>query len=63
MTNKDRLVEGDIAIVTKSNGRQYVGIWTLAPGIDWFWREVPDAIGDALWNHDVSYKVIGRVSI
>lgn len=30
--------EGDIAIVTTKSGYQYVGVYTYAPGIDYYWR-------------------------
>ena len=52
--------EGDIAIVTTKSGKQYVGVWTLAPGIDYFWRRlVPKPKINSLVDPDVDFEVIG----
>lgn len=55
--------EGDIALVTQRDGTQYVGVYTLAPGIDYFWRPVIRGTGGhQLVNPDVAHEVIGRVT-
>lgn len=54
--------EGDIAVVTKESGKQFVGVYTLAPGIDYYWKPVIEGTGgNALLDPDVSAEVIGRV--
>lgn len=33
--------EGDIGVVTTKSGYTYLAQWTLAPGIDYYWRPLP----------------------
>jgi hypothetical protein len=56
--------EGDIALVTTRSGKQYVGVWTLAPGIDYFWSRVTNKPKiNSLIDPDVSYEIIGHASV
>ena len=51
---------GDIAVVTTQSGKQYVGVWTLAPGIDYFWRRlVSKPKINSLVDPDVSFEITG----
>jgi hypothetical protein len=55
--------EGDIAVVRTKSGRRYVGIYTLAPGIDYFWNPVISGTApSALNDPDVAWVVIGKTS-
>ncbi len=52
--------EGDIAIVTTESGHKYVGIYTLAPGIDYFWSPIIEGTGtNQFTDPDKSFEVIG----
>lgn len=54
--------EGDMAIVTQKDGSRYMGVYTLAPGIDYYWRSIfPDDGYDQLVNPDVSAEIVGHV--
>lgn len=60
--NHKRAEEGDIAIVTTVKGRQYVGVYTLAPGIDYFWNAVVKGTApNPLIDPEYTYEVIGRI--
>jgi hypothetical protein len=59
-TELSNLEEGDIAIVTTKSGRRFVAVWTLAPGIDYFWHPVIHGTApSALKDPDVGFVVIG----
>lgn len=52
--------EGDIAIVTTESGHRYVGVYTLATGIDYFWNPVIKGTGtNQFTDPDKSVEVIG----
>lgn len=54
--------EGDIAVVTQKSGNKYVGVWTLARGIDYFWCPVvPGTGGNQLVDPDVSFEIVGHM--
>jgi hypothetical protein len=53
--------EGDIAVVTTKKGKKFVGIYTSAPGIDYFWHPVIEGTGgNMLTDSEVKIEVIGR---
>lgn len=55
--------EGDIAIVTTRSGYRYVGVYTLAPGIDYFWASAikdDHKANNQLVDPDESFEVIGK---
>ncbi len=58
---KNEIELGSIALVTKKSGYQYVGIWSLAPGIDYYWSPVVPATRGLhhITDPDVSFDVIG----
>lgn len=54
--------EGDLAIVTTESGRRFAAIYTLAPGIDYFWASVvPGTAPSMLVDPDVSFEILGNV--
>jgi hypothetical protein len=66
MRGRDKMITpqlGDIAIVTTKSGKQYVGVWSLAPGIEYFWcRVVRKPKINSLIDPDVDFEVIGHVN-
>lgn len=54
---------GMLAIVEQENGNKYVAVYTLAPGIDYFWCEVIDGTmeGSQFTNPDRHVQVIGKL--
>jgi hypothetical protein len=53
--------ENDIAVVTTASGKTYVGVYLLAPGIDYFWKPViPGTGSNQIVDPDMSAVVIGR---
>lgn len=53
---------GDIAIVTTKKGRKFLAVYTLAPGIDTYWRPIwkPEILESALADPEVSIEYIGK---
>ncbi len=52
--------EGDIAVVTTRSGKKYVGIYTHAPGIDYFWAPaIPGTAPNAMTDPDIAFEYLG----
>lgn len=50
---------GDVAMVTTRSGREYVGVYTYAPGIDYFWRHLDGAErGTGLTDPDIDARLL-----